>query len=771
MDKAAQEALQTLASELAGSMEVSLAHSFENAFGPLAREMDVGVLEPRQNRLLELLEALIGQQQRQEQLWSEIAGRTERVAALERDLDQAQEAVARARADLDAAHGSAATLDREVLAARDEIEAGKDAQAGLRRETAVLRTTLADLQRELEQSRAAAQATQARALELEHALREAGQRLETTLAAETASTELREKIATLEGELEQSRAAAEATRATQKLTLDTARTREFQLEQALNATGQQLETALAEKREAEAAGKQAVRQAATLNETGEALQRELEHMRVASETADDTQKTALGVAQTWALDLERALGDAEQRLESALSAKHEAVAAGQKAWRDATALRESLAGLQRELEQTRAAAESANTAQKNDFAVAQARALELESELREARQQLKTALAEKHEAVAAGSQIEREAAGLRQSTTSLQRKLEQSRAASEAANVTHKTALGAAQARALGLERELRDAGQQLKTVLGEKHDAEAAGSQTEREAASLRESLASREQAVVNLETQLHEAAAARKQLEIANIQAALLAQRRRRVPAWIWAAFIGFSVLLAGQGIALYRLWSQRQVVERAALQAPRTQEDSGRAADVSQPPRETAQTASVFNEIEELKQRIASLNTAQTPGQWDSMLQKLDSVPPRHREEMVTALVSIFRKFDAQKRAGAALPVRGEIPFALGAASLPEDNGRQALQIAATILAARANSVLVLGYADDSPQRGGVLTRDEGNVALSRARAMSAARRLIKSGIDPRSVFTLGVGAALTASDAGSHAKNRGVEILAW
>lgn len=116
----------------------------------------------------------------------------------------------------------------------------------------------------------------------------------------------------------------------------------------------------------------------------------------------------------------------------------------------------------------------------------------------------------------------------------------------------------------------------------------------------------------------------------------------------------------------------------------------------------------------------------------------------------------------------------PVRTVIPFGLGSVTVQDADAGNINELAARILAAGANSVLVLGYTDSSVLRGDLLARYADNIAFSNARAQSVGQLLVAAGINPRSILAQGMGAVMPLAGnetPENRARNRRVEVIAW
>ncbi len=115
-----------------------------------------------------------------------------------------------------------------------------------------------------------------------------------------------------------------------------------------------------------------------------------------------------------------------------------------------------------------------------------------------------------------------------------------------------------------------------------------------------------------------------------------------------------------------------------------------------------------------------------------------------------------------------------ISGSVLFAFNSDEL-QPEGRQLLRSLAAPLAAylreRGEILMVSGFTDDRPMRGGTSTRFADNWELSAQRALTVTRALIDEGIPSAQVFAAAFGAeqaVASNADAEGRARNRRVEM---
>ena len=162
-------------------------------------------------------------------------------------------------------------------------------------------------------------------------------------------------------------------------------------------------------------------------------------------------------------------------------------------------------------------------------------------------------------------------------------------------------------------------------------------------------------------------------------------------------------------------------------------------------------------------------------------------LDERSARRGEEVNEGMAALLARLDTfrslqtevQPREGASPQprlqwVRVSLPFGPGADALSAEQVKEMDSVLKRILAVSPTAVLVVGYADALPLRGGLSKRYEDNTALSRARALSVVRVLIAGGVPESVVTTCAMGTTKplaqtgTGQDAGLQ---RRVDILCW
>jgi outer membrane protein OmpA-like peptidoglycan-associated protein len=242
---------------------------------------------------------------------------------------------------------------------------------------------------------------------------------------------------------------------------------------------------------------------------------------------------------------------------------------------------------------------------------------------------------------------------------------------------------------------------------------------------------------------------------------RAAIFASAWRR---WVWLAPAALALILAVQNIAAYQ--------GRSALNEPAPARNfplapEPKPLDAKPPVPVDDPREALSGDVAELKKRLAALNTP----------------PDVTRDEANASLASILQKFDAPEsgdgpasepgRAQFA-PLRETIAFPLGMVDLPEEQAAAVRDVAARLRQAKAQTVLVLGYTDESPPRRDLRKQYRDNDAVSRARAAVVGGLLVQAGIDSATVVTHGLGAQrpVAANDSPENrAKNRRVEIIAF
>lgn len=114
-----------------------------------------------------------------------------------------------------------------------------------------------------------------------------------------------------------------------------------------------------------------------------------------------------------------------------------------------------------------------------------------------------------------------------------------------------------------------------------------------------------------------------------------------------------------------------------------------------------------------------------------------------------------------------------IRGSVLFALNSDRLQPEGEALLESLAgplADFLAARDEMLMVSGFTDDQPIRGGN-RRFEDNWELSAQRALTVTRTLVEQGVPPSSVFAAAFGAGqpvASNADADGRARNRRVEM---
>jgi len=114
-----------------------------------------------------------------------------------------------------------------------------------------------------------------------------------------------------------------------------------------------------------------------------------------------------------------------------------------------------------------------------------------------------------------------------------------------------------------------------------------------------------------------------------------------------------------------------------------------------------------------------------------------------------------------------------IRGSVLFALNSDRLQPEGEALLESLAAPLadfLAARDEMLMVSGFTDDQPIRGGN-RRFEDNWELSAQRALTVTRTLVEQGVPPSSVFAAAFGAGqpvASNADADGRARNRRVEM---
>jgi len=241
----------------------------------------------------------------------------------------------------------------------------------------------------------------------------------------------------------------------------------------------------------------------------------------------------------------------------------------------------------------------------------------------------------------------------------------------------------------------------------------------------------------------------------------AAISASAWRR---WVWLAPAALALILAVQNIAAYRgrVAPNESAPSRNIPLAPEPKPLEEKTPVPADDPRMT-----MSGEVAELKKRLAALNMS----------------PDAAREGANASLASILHKLDVpdggdgsahEQRSAELAPVRETIAFPLGMVDLPEEQAAVVRDVATRLGQAKAQTVLVLGYADESPPRRDLRKQYRDNDAVSRARAVVVAGLLAQAGIDPATVVTHGLGSQrpVAANDSPENrAKNRRVEIIAF
>ncbi|CAM2057466.1 hypothetical protein DSUL_150100 [Desulfovibrionales bacterium] len=253
----------------------------------------------------------------------------------------------------------------------------------------------------------------------------------------------------------------------------------------------------------------------------------------------------------------------------------------------------------------------------------------------------------------------------------------------------------------------------------------------------------------------------------------------RRMSGQSWAWLTCTILAILLLLQGMLLYRQNQHLKIsapVSNQSLSSVETDVLSllPAATTSTSSIEETQQLTAILAELDGMRQNLTGLSTTITKGTDDTtarlatILGKLDilSVQPT----VQTASASLA----ATPATALRRPLRETILFESGEIKPSKTAAAQILLLASQLKASGANTVLVVGHADDLMPRGILRSRYKNNVAVSQARAESVALVLAEADVNAQATWTCGAGAAMpiTINDTmKGRARNRRVEIIAW